>query len=160
MPIYCEYSENELEIVEPPAHPEYVKKLEDIGKKLGFSTKSKKTELGLLDCVWRLKDIHLPKIEEDLPIVAFEVICSEDQKSLKGTIANLVASRPSLAIFVLIKKEIKKHPRANTDQEKWLERIERFVEKLRENYRGMLRTEVWDEDDVDKLYSMYREAPS
>lgn len=135
-------------------HNNYIKKLKEIGEKLGFSTENIKTPLGVLDCIWRIKNLSLPNINEDLPLVAFEVICSENQKDIKGDLTNLVASKPSLAIFVLIRNEIKKHPRGGSTSEQWLKRIEKFVEKIREGCKGILRTEVWYEDDVDKLYSV------
>jgi len=128
-------------------HEEYVKKLEEIGKSLGFEI-SKKTAIGVADCIWVKEFPYVGK----LPIVAFEVVCSEGQKELKGSLANLLSIRPSLAIFVLVREEIKKHPRGNTSPEKWLKRIENFVEKLKSSFNGILRIEKWYESMVDKIY--------
>ena len=136
-------------------HEEYARKLREIGENLGFSVQGLKTPLGLLDCVWRL-NVPIPKISRELPVVAFEVVCSEDQKALKGSMLNLLASSPSLAIFVLVREEIKKHPRAHTEPDKWLKRIERFVNKLRNSYSGALRTVIWNENDVDDLYDQVK----
>jgi len=134
-------------------HEQYVEKLKEIGEKLGFDTQGVSTNLGRLDCIWRLKDIELPHVKENIPVVAFEVICSEGQKELKGSVSTLISAKPSLAVFVLIRDEIKKHPRGNTSPAEWLKRIENFVKKLEEDYAGILRIVDRHEDDVDKLYS-------
>jgi len=133
-------------------HEEYVRKLEEIGKKLGFKIK-KRTPIGQADCIW-VKEI--PNLG-DIPIVAFEVICSEGQKELKGSFANMLAIRPSLAIFVIVREEVMKHPRGDTSPEKWLSRINRFIEKLIENFSGILRIEKWYENDIERIYrSLFR----
>ena len=44
---------------------------------------------------------HAAQVDENLPVVAFEVICSEGQKELKGNISTLTSAKPSLAVFVL-----------------------------------------------------------
>lgn len=129
-------------------HEDYVKKLEEIGKSLGF-TIARKTEIGIADCIWMKEFPYIGK----LPIVAFEVICSEGQKELKGSLSNLLVIKPSLAVFVLIREEIKKHPRGNTSPEKWLKRIENFVDKLKNSFDGVLRIEKWYEEKVDEIYS-------
>ena len=136
-------------------HGECVRKLREIGEKLGFDTAGVKTHLGVLDCVWRLKeDAHLPKVEKNLPIVAFEVICSEEQKAIRGSTLNMIAAKPSLAVFVLVKKGILQKRFPDTTPEQWLKRVENFVEKIRPSFSGILRTAIWNEKDVDELHSM------
>lgn len=133
-------------------HGEYVRKLREIGEKLGFDTADRKTLLGVLDCVWRLKgNIRLPQIEDNLPIVAFEVICSEEQKAIRGSTLNLIAAKPSLAVFVLVKEGILQK-RTDTTPEQWLRRIETYVDKIKQSFSGILRIAIWNEEDVDKLY--------
>ncbi len=133
-------------------HNSYVKKLTEIGDKLGFDTTSRKTPLGLLDCIWRIKNQAVPKFDENLPIVAFEVVCSEKQKSLKGSMCNLIVAKPSLAVFCLISEGIKKSVK-DEDHHKWLERVKKFVEKMRKEFGGIIRIIVWNEKDIDMLYN-------
>jgi hypothetical protein len=133
-------------------HDEYVRKLEEIGKKLHFNI-SKRTPLGIADCIWELQVPHVG----NLPIVAFEVVCSEEQKLLKGSLTNLLSIRPSLAVFVLVREEIKKHPiNKNTEPEEWLRRIENFIDKLKKSFEGILRIEKWYEEKVDEIYSQIK----
>jgi len=131
-------------------HEEYVKKLEKIGKKLGFKIK-KRTPIGQADCIWVMEVKEIPNLGE-IPIAAFEVICSEGQKELKGSFANMLAIRPSLAIFVIIRKEVMKHPRGNTPPEKWLNRIDKFIDKLNKAFSGILRIKKWYDEDVEMIY--------
>lgn len=130
-------------------HGEYVQKLKEIGEKLGFATGGLKTGLGTLDCIWRLKDTRLLRLKF-IPLVTFEVICSENQKAIRGSFLNMLAMKPALAVFVLVKKGIKQHSRK--EPEKWLKRIQTFVKKLERDFFGILRIAIWEEDDVDKMY--------
>ena len=131
----------------PRVHEEYVKKLEEIGRELGFEIR-KTTPIGQADCIWIKKIPYLGEI----PIVAFEVICSEAQKELKGSFANMLAIRPSLAVFVTVKGEIMKHPRGNTSPEKWFDRIDRFIDKLTIMFSGILRIKKLSEREVEEIY--------
>jgi len=144
-------------------HGEYVRKLREIGERLGFYTAGVKTRLGVLDCVWRLKgNIRLPQVEDNLPIAAFEVICSEEQKAIRGSTLNMIAAKPSLAVFVLVKEGILQKRFRDTTPEQWLRRIETFVDKIKQSFSGILRIAIWNEEDVDKLYSRRKmhKAPS
>lgn len=134
-----------------PLHEEYVQKLRDIGKTLRFDTRGLKTNLGILDCVWRLKDTRLQRLMH-MPLVAFEVICSENQKAIRGSFANMLAAKPALAVFVLVRDGIVQSTKTK-QPEKWFNRIQGFVEKLRIDFSGILRMDVWNEDDVDEMYS-------
>jgi hypothetical protein len=135
-------------------HHDYVKKLERIGEELGFNTNGVGTELGNLDCIWRLKGIQLPRIEEDLPIVAFEVICSEEQKALRGSFTTMLNAKPSVGIFVLIRDGVRRHGEGmrNTTALQWLSRIEKFIDKIKDNFKGSLKVIKWYEKDIDNLY--------
>ncbi|MHA1582813.1 MAG: hypothetical protein ACTSYM_10040 [Candidatus Baldrarchaeia archaeon] len=129
-------------------HEEYVGKIVEIGRRLGYETKGVKTPIGQLDASWydgRLSS-YIEEMES-LPVVVFEVVCSEDQKSLRGSLLNMISAKPSLAVFVLVKSEIRKK-----GGEKWLKRIENYVEKLKNEFRGIIRIDIWDEDKVNKLY--------
>ncbi|MBW2975081.1 hypothetical protein KY366_05160 [Candidatus Woesearchaeota archaeon] len=132
-------------------HERYCSALSAIGQELGFSVSGLKTDLGNLDCIWRVKGKQLPKNAQNLPLVVFEVICSERQKAMRGSISNMLVAKPALAVFVLVEKEIKRQ-KVGTSPEKWLNRIRNYVEKLESNYKGILRIDVWTDKDVDKLF--------
>lgn len=132
-------------------HNSYVKKLTEIGDKLGFATTPRKTSLGYLDCVWRIRNQKLPKVNENLPMVAFEVVCSEKQKSLKGSMSNLIVAKPSLAIFCLIHEGIKKSVKEGNPDD-WLNGVEKYVEKMQQEFGGIIRIAVWNETEIDNLY--------
>ena len=138
-------------------HNQNMEKLKKIGTALGFDTDSHgslKTPIGNLDCAWRIKNLKLPNINGPIPFAAFEVICSEDRKQLKGSVLNLISSKSSLAVLCLIRKEIKKPWDGCKDKEpeKWLITIENLVEKLQKEFSGITRILIWNEEDIDDLY--------
>lgn len=147
--------------VEDP-HDLYEQKLTEIGKALGFRTKGKETSVGWLDCVWRLEGSNrFVKSEEHyvsrygLPIVAFEVVYSEKDKRLRGSLLNMIFAKPSLAVFVFLKRTRQQdYPSEDVD------RTVRYVENLCQEVAGLIRTEIWYEEDVDKLYSEVVGAPA
>jgi len=132
-------------------HDQYMEKINKIGKELGFDTNGLKTPIGRLDAVWRIKNLNLPGIKENIPIVAFEIVCSEEQKGLKGSMSNLISSRPSLAVFCLLREGIKKS-KNDKNPEKWLKKIENFVQRMKNEFNGIVRIAVWYEEDIDRLY--------
>lgn len=125
--------------------------LESIGRKLGFDVGGYKTDLGTLDCVWRVKYKELPLLAQNLPLIVFEVICSENQKAMRGSISNMLVAKPSLAVFVLVEKEIKKQ-RGTTSPDMWLKRIHNYAKKIKESYKGIMRIDIWTDKDVDRLF--------
>jgi len=139
---------------EQDPHKLYEQKLTEIGKRFGFEIKGMETPVGWLDCVWRLgESSKFVKSEEHyvstygLPIVAFEVIYSEKAKQLKGSLFNMISAKPSLAVFVFLKRTRQQdYPNEDVD------RTERYVQTLCREVAGLIRTEIWYEEDVDKLY--------
>ena len=137
-------------------HDKYARKVIEVGRGLGYDSRGFKTTLGRLDARWCETKL-IPHLErkEKIPIVAFEVVCSEGQKELRGSLLNMLAAKPALGVFVLIREEIKKHPRGRTEPDKWLERVERYIDKLRTEFRGVLRIERWYENKIDEMYETY-----
>lgn len=141
-------------------HQEYVQKIKRIGEALGFTMEVPRT-LGIPDCAWSWQNQHLPrigklpKIGNYIPFAVFEVICSEQQKALRGSFTTMLSAKPSLAVFVLIEKGIRKHAEGfkNTSPRQWLKRIKQFISKIQVNFGGNLRIVVWNDRDVNKLYS-------
>jgi hypothetical protein len=140
-------------------HKLYVARLKYIGRCLGFETRGLQTDIGTLDCVWRYKestkflrskkpdDVEIDYFMYGLPMVAFEVIFSERIKMLRGSILNMISAKPSLAIFVFLRRaREKEYPDEDVDL------TERNIEKLCQEFAGFLRTRIWHEEDVDELY--------
>lgn len=147
MPISIEEFEK---LPETTLHDKYVRKINEIGKELGFETGGLRTDLGILDCIWRLNDTRLLKLKF-MPLVTFEVICSENQKALRGSFLNMLAMKPALAVFVLVEEGIRQSDKQNP--EKWLKRVRKFVEKLKGTFSGILRIDIWFEKDIEEIYS-------
>lgn len=144
-----------MSINEQDPHKLYEQKLMELGKRLGFETKGLETKVGWLDCVWRLKRASkFVRSEEHyvsrygLPIVAFEVIYSEKAKQLRGSLFNMISAKPSLAVFVFLKRT---RQRDYPDED--VDRTEKYVKTLCQEVAGLIRTEIWYEQDVDKLYN-------
>jgi hypothetical protein len=136
-------------------HEQYQKKIKEIGKSLGYDPSGQDTPLGRVDAKWSEAKLS-PYLERGkIPIAVFEVVCSEGQKELRGSLLNMLSAKPSLAVFVLIRKEIKKHPRGNSEPTKWFERMDRYVDRLISEFQGILRIEKWYEDKVDRMYQTY-----
>ena len=63
----------------------------------------------------------------------------------------MISARPFLGVFVLIKREIRRQPLQFKEGEKWLKRVENYVEKLKREFKGFIRIEIWDEKKVKKF---------
>ena len=89
-----------------------------------------------------------------MPVAVFEVVSSEDQKTLRASLMNMLSMQPLVAVFVLIKDEIKKHvKRTDRDMpEQWLDRINKYVDNLTTEYSSFIRIEKWEEKKVEQLY--------
>lgn len=130
----------------------YCDKLKDIGEKLGFKTSWKDTKekelyhLANPDCIWyqempeRLRGID--GIPDKIPLVVFEVLYSEGEKGMRGSLGSFVIRGGHLGIFVILKP-------SNESDEKYNGRI-----KYINNLIGKLGSEhfrLWEANIVDKL---------
>jgi len=61
---------------------------------------------------------------------------------------NMISAKPSLAVFVFLKTaRQQRYPREDVDK------TERYVKSLCQEVNGLIRTEMWYEEDVDKFYN-------
>jgi len=141
-----------------PEHTECIKKLKEIGRHYGFHSADKtiglKYHLANIDVAWCIdcsgkkgltkilsgERCRCPKCKGIkavyLPVVAFEVACSEKEKNLRGSLMSLQLINASAGIIVL----------AGEAKER-----KSYVQKLIARYSyGRLR--VWSKKDVDGLY--------
>jgi hypothetical protein len=145
-------------------HSDSIKKLKKIGEDLGFLSGDgvklgKMYHMGNPDCVWyydcRRKEPLMKIVRGDrcddkkckkhnknsqsgyLPIIAFEVPNSENEKALRGSLMTLQLANASASVIVLIGKAAEKH--------------EQFTNKLGGRYSSM-RLRIWPENYVDDLY--------
>lgn len=124
--------------------------LKAMGEKLGFDV-FKKTRGGLfklasVDCVW-----YYPTNESsaeffgemakndgyyEIPVVAFEVANSEQEKTLRGSVSSLQILNASASVIVLIGKS---------------EQHRQYLEKLLSKF-ALGRVHIWTADDVTKWH--------
>lgn len=133
-----------------PKHKEYVAKLMEMGRDLGFYVADGK-KLGKMyhmanpDCVWyydcRGKKPLLKIAKGDkgnyLPVVAFEVADSEREKGLRGSLMSLQLTNASASVIVLVGTAAK---------------YKSYLNKLTRRYSSM-RLRIWTEKGVEALYS-------
>jgi len=141
-------------------HERYGNKIKEIGKRLGYDSGDQNTPIGRVDAKWSEAKLSQFLEKKRIPVAVFEVVCSEGQKDLRGSLLNMLSAKPSLAVFVLVRDEIKKHPRGDTEPTKWLDRVDRYVDKLIGEFQGVLRIEKWYEDKVDRMYQAYCKGAS
>lgn len=136
-----------------PEHIETKNNLLAIGKELGFyfdegAGLGKMCHMAKPDCVWYYKgkaEKELYKVAKGdkcrhIPVVAFEVADSEQEKQLRGSLMSLQLANASVGIIVLVNKSSKQ-----------LEKRKRYLKKLMGRYSYM-RARIWTKEYVDNLY--------
>jgi len=141
-----------------PTDREVKKGLKKIGETLGFSCKNEyelivQEPWGILariDHVWFKK---IPILEQNIPIVAFEITTTISKlwskKLMKGDITNLRLSQAALGVLIIPKEKWKQNPPPGW--ENWVWRIDGLLENLKK-IASPMRVEIWDLDQV-LLYS-------
>lgn len=131
-------------------HSECQNKLIEMGRKLDFSvfdrTKGKLYKLASADCVWYLKPNpssaefvqEMAKDDEfdTIPVIAFEVANSEQEKTLRGSVYSLHLLNASASVIVLIGRSLEKHS---------------YLKDLLSKF-ALGRIHIWTEEDVLKWY--------
>lgn len=137
-------------------HKEYVDKLLKLGKKLGYDVKPSYSKDPQGDAVWFQKvndKIHTKGL---LPVVAFEVLCSETPKSIKGSIATLQHISPALGVLAIIDSEYAKKAKhyPSYTEVTYPEYIKKKAKEYAEGVSLTSRIEIWDQKKIDKLYDL------
>lgn len=141
------------EINTKKVHAQYVEKLIKIGINLGFDAKGKVEgkmyELANPDCIWYykgkpeaekvLKKIARGDRAEHIPVVAFEVAYSEEEKEFRGSMMSLQLTNAAASVIVLLGKSAEP-------------RLESKLNKLFGRY-SYTRFRIWTKKDVDELYN-------
>jgi len=139
-------------------HSECIKQLKAIGEKLGYHavgrSYGKMYHMGNPDCVWYQDCTGKPPLikimrgdqckckrcrgqkELYLPIIAFEVPNSEQQKALRGSLVTLQVTNAAASIIVLIGES------AN---------LKSYVDRLSGRYSST-RFRIWTEKNVIEMY--------
>jgi len=131
-------------------HNEYCSKLKELGDLLGHDTKIPKTGLYHLaypDAAWYVDAKVVP---EKVPLVVFEVLCSESEKAIRGSVSSILLYGSPIGILVLV-TEMYKHFR-NKDLEGWKKYVTELVKTLGLERRIFL----WDETKVDHFLEKVR----
>jgi len=132
-------------------HKEYIQKLMQIGNKLGYITSPRFSKDPQGDVIWFSIVNEKVYSGKKLPIIAFEVLCSETPKSIKGSIATLQHISPSLGILVVIDEEYAKKAKYYKGYD-FLHYIKRKCREYTKGVKLTSRIEVWDQKKVDKLF--------
>lgn len=132
-------------------HDRYSRLLNKIGDALGYDTKIPRDEryhLANPDSVWFVdpKILGLSKV----PVVAFEVVYSEREKAIRGSIKSFEITGSPIGVLVLVKEGFEKMRRKNQTPEQSVARFKDYAKRLIEA-QGLKRYYVWDESDVDRL---------
>jgi hypothetical protein len=133
-------------------HSEYCEKLRKIGEKLDYETtwkNSSEKELYHLanpDCIWyqntpeKLKSIK--DMPEKIPLIVFEVLYSEKEKNMRGSLASFLLRDAYRGVFVILKPERESEKKS----EKRIMYLKKIISKLSSN-----RFIIWEASDVDNL---------
>jgi len=132
-------------------HKEYIQKLMQIGKKLGYIASPRFSKDPQGDVIWY--SVVNKKVYSDrkFPIIAFEVLCSETPKLIKGSIATLQHISPSLGVLVIIDEEYAKKSKYYQGYD-FLQYIKRKCREYTKGIKLTSRIEVWDQKKVDNLF--------
>jgi hypothetical protein len=122
-----------------------VRKLEEVGKALGYKSKrEKRTEGGTVDLVWLINHKEIPHLKK-IPVVGFEIETSwRTRKHLKGDIFNLLALSPALGVILFLTKGF-------TDKSEVEGNIS-AAKRYAKSYSGISNIEVWTEEQVKRIY--------
>jgi len=131
-------------------HAYYCRRLVDLGRSLGYDTKIPRTGLFHLACpdsVWYVNTrVGLRKI----PVIAFEVLASESEKAIRGSLTSLMLYGSPRGVLVLLTKMYERRMRSKTVKE-WKEYIRSLITAL--GLKG--RVLLWDEAKVDRLVRQF-----
>jgi len=132
-------------------HTEYCRKLVELGKILGYDTEIPRTGLYHLaypDAAWYVD----PKLGFDkVPLIVFEVLSSELEKGIRGSISSLLLYNSPIGILVMITERYKYLKRSKTVEE-WKKYITDLIKALGLERRIFL----WEETRVDQLLREHR----
>jgi len=136
-------------------HAEYCRKLQELGKILGYDTAIPKTGLYHLaypDAAWYVDTrIGFDGVPEKIPVVVFEVLSSELEKTTRGSVSSLLLYGSPIGVLVMITARYE-HLKKNKKAEDW----KRFIRDLVRALGLERRIFLWDEKRVDWLLDKYR----
>lgn len=132
------------------------KMLDKIGNALNFDVKKPGRghplyHLANPDCVWYLKisDNELSdalKVQGKIPIVVFEVLYSEQEKSMRGSLGTFALYKAPLNVFVLLQQK-------GEDKKSFENRLDYLNRLINEN--TSIKCIVWTNEDVKRLHSNF-----
>ena len=134
-------------------HEEYVDKILKIGKALGYQTSRRFSKDPQGDAIWFAEINKGVYSNGKLPIVAFEVLCSETPKLIKGSIATLQHISSSLGVLVIIDEEYARNSKNyGYDEITYPEYIKRKSKQYSMGVKLTSRIEVWDQNKINILF--------
>jgi len=136
-------------------HTAYCRKLQELGKALRYDTEIPKTELYHLaypDAAWYVDtQVGFDGVPEKVPVAVFEVLSSELEKAIRGSVSSLLLYGSPIGVLVMITDRYE-HLKKSKTAEDWKRYIRDLVRALGLERRVFL----WDEKRVDWLLDKYR----
>jgi len=136
-------------------HNRYCRLLRRIGSALGYKTEirhDRRYHLANPDCVWFVSldpRIGLEEVD-NVPLVTFEVLYTEREKAIRGSLKSFEIYDSPIGILVLIREGLEKLRKKNETPEQTVRRFKDYAKRLIDA-QGLKRYYVWDETDVDRL---------
>jgi len=131
-------------------HAEYCRRLRKLGDILGYDTRMSKTGLYHLanpDAIWYVDTkIGSDQIPGKVPLVVFEVLSSENEKMIRGSISSLGLYGSPIGILVMITEKYRTLKKGKTSED-WADYVTNLIKALGLERRIFL----WYETDVDSL---------
>jgi len=136
-------------------HDRYCRLLRRIGNALGYKTEirqDRRYHLANPDCVWFVSlDPRIGLAEADnVPLITFEVLYTEREKAIRGSLKSLEIYDSPIGILVLIREGLEKMRKNNETSEQTVRRFKDYAKRLIDA-QGLKRYYLWDETNVDRL---------
>ena len=132
-------------------HTEYCRKLVELGKLLGYDTEIPRTGLYHLaypDAAWYVDSkLGFAKV----PLIVFEVLSTELEKGIRGSISSLLLYNSPIGILVMT-TETYKHLKKSKEIDDWKKYVTDLIRALGLERRIFL----WEETRVDDLLREHR----
>lgn len=137
-------------------HNDYCRKIRELGDILGYDTKIPRSELyhsANPDAVWYVKTkIGFPKV----PLIVFEVLNSEHEKMIRGSIGTLLLYGSTIGILVMITEGYRNMKHKSRTAEENVEHFKTYIKKLIKDLGLKRHIYLWTESDVDSWLNKHK----
>jgi hypothetical protein len=136
-------------------HDEYCRKIKESGDILEYDTEIPRSELYHLaypDAAWYVNTkIGFGKV----PLIVFEVLYSEREKAIRGSISSLLLYGSPIGILVMITEGYRNIRKSKTAEEN-VKYFKTYVRNLIKALGLKKRIYIWDESNIDSLLNKHK----